>query len=86
MSVAHLDKLTVMTPHLRALYFIAGLALLGAIVLTVMSAAPTRSSYSSDLGTSAALQTWSNFLLILTAIAGVGALVLGGVERALRSR
>jgi len=75
-----------MTPHLRALYVIFGITLLGAIALTVVSMSGTRSGYSPDLDVSVGLQVWSNFLLVVAAISGVGALVLGGVERALRSR
>ena len=71
-------------PYAIALAALGGVALVIALSLG-LAAAQEASSYTGDATTTAALTAWSNFLLLVGAVALIGALVLAGARWLLRS-
>lgn len=70
--------------HLRALAIVSVLAIVVAVVLGIV-ALNLQSEYMPDLGAIVALNAFSDALLLLGVIAGVGAVVLAGVRTLLGS-
>ncbi|GAA5205880.1 hypothetical protein [Microbacterium kyungheense] len=71
-------------PYAIALVVVGGVALVVALSLGLAGAGEA-SPYTGDPIAAAALDAWSNFLLLVGAVALIGALVLAGARWLLRS-